>query len=110
VWVSTPDGSRSPLSGNAVFDALSDRQLLTLLEYAPPAIAPEPAPESAPPPSAPGSDVVTDQPPSTAPTPPPPTPGQTTLGEPSNAPVLPDQGQSDPMATRTNPTVPGGGF
>jgi serine protease AprX len=110
VWVATPGGSRSQLSGSAVFDALSDRQLLTLLEYSPPAMATEPAPEPAPP----GGGVVTDVPATTTPAGTPPTAGQTTLGEPTNEIASPVEGESDPMATRTpettTPIVPGGGF
>jgi hypothetical protein len=112
VWVATPGGSRSQLSGSAVFDTLSDRQLLTLLEYSPPTIAAEPAQTS--PAGAPGSDVVTDVPATTTPAGTTPTAGQTTLGETTNEIASPVEGESDPMATRTpettTPIVPGGGF
>ena len=114
VWVTTPDGSRSQLSGSAVFDRLSDRQLLTLLEYSPPVIAPESAPGDPPASGTPNTDVVTDVP---APTAPATTPiaDQTTLGGTTNNEIAPStDAVSDPMATRTpettTPIVPGGGF
>jgi len=42
VWVSSPDGAQTNLSGAEAFDALDDRQLLKLLEYAPPPVVPAP--------------------------------------------------------------------
>jgi len=118
VWVTAPDGSRSQLSGSAVFDRLSDRQLLTLLEYSPPVIAPEPE-AGDPPPPGPSTDVVTDVPPPTTPAPTTPattpTGDSTTLGGTTNSEIAPSaDGVSDPLATRTSetttPIVPGGGF
>jgi serine protease AprX len=40
VWVSSPDGTQIHLSGAEVFDRLKDKQLLKLLQYAPPSVAP----------------------------------------------------------------------
>ncbi len=40
VWVSSPDGTQTPLSGAAVFDKLKDKTLLKLLQYAPPPAMP----------------------------------------------------------------------
>src|SRR5205823_4271635 len=39
VWIGTADTPQRPLSGPGVFDHLGDRQLLELLEYAPPPVA-----------------------------------------------------------------------
>ncbi|HJZ77304.1 MAG TPA: S8 family peptidase [Vicinamibacterales bacterium] len=100
VWMGSPAGVQRSLTGNQVFDRLGDRQLLELLEYAPPPVLAAPAPPPAP---------VTDPPPSD----PPITRG--TLGD----PTLPaSQPPSDPTAagattpTNTTPTPsrPGGGF
>jgi subtilisin family serine protease len=44
VWVSSPDGTKTTLSGAAVFDKLKDKTLLKLLQYAPPPPPPPPAP------------------------------------------------------------------
>ncbi len=54
VWVSAPGGAQTPFAGAAVFDRLSDKTLLKLLEYAPP-----PPPPSPPPSSDPGTDGTT---------------------------------------------------
>jgi len=54
VWLTAPDGTRTPLSGAAVFDRLKDKTLLKLLEYAPPAVAPP-----APPPPGPTTTTTT---------------------------------------------------
>ena len=55
VWISSPAGTQSPLSGSAVFDQLLDQTLLKLLEFAPPPVAPRPppAPPQDPPPPPP---------------------------------------------------------
>jgi subtilisin family serine protease len=45
VWLMTPDGTQTPLSGDGVFDRLTDKLLLKLLEYAPP----PPPPPAVPP-------------------------------------------------------------
>src|SRR5450756_93147 len=45
VWLGSPDGTQTPLSGSDVFDRLRDRLLLRLLQYAPPQLAPPPPPD-----------------------------------------------------------------
>jgi hypothetical protein len=106
VWVTAADGTQSPLSGTAVFDVLTDRQLLELLEYAPPPpTVLEPLPSDTGP--------ITDQPLTDT------SAGSTTLGEPAttstttDAAVI-DSSASDPMATRTatatTSTIPGEGI
>jgi serine protease AprX len=55
VWIGSPDGVQRSLTGDQVFDRLGDRQLLELLEYAPPTVMIGPAPVPEP---------VTDTPPS----------------------------------------------
>jgi len=89
VWIGSPDGVRRPLTGDQVFDRLGDRQLLELLEYAPPPVlVTPPLPEP----------IVTDLPPVDAPVrpttigdgtmiPPPPPPAPDASGTTTPAPI-----------------------
>src|SRR5262252_4479410 len=96
VWMGSPAGLQRPLAGNQVFDRLGDRQLLELLEYAPPPVAPAPVPEP-----------VIDPPPSD-----PPTISRGTLSEPTPPVSQPSGDPNAASSTTSTPTTgrPGGGF